>query len=258
MQACRQRRRGLAVAASRHHGGRRRPTGPGPSRSCAVRRRHQHRPPDARHRGGNGQTGSNSWWRTVGATGNIGAAAVAKAAPDGYTLLLATLGPWSPTSSCTKRRLRLPLTFAPIVLLGSSPLTIVEPELPVQNLAALIAHAGQAGHAQRRHDRYRLAGPYHAGAAQQLAGMSIATCPGWARRPADLISGDLRVGFSYIPTRAGGTGGTVLHIAVTSLGGPGSADVPTRMIRISRLRPGWNAAGTGRHAAWSSTISTGS
>ena len=36
-----------------------------------------------------------------GAGGNIGAAAVAKAKPDGYTILLATTGPAATKSSCT-------------------------------------------------------------------------------------------------------------------------------------------------------------
>ena len=38
-----------------------------------------------------------------GANGNIGAGTAAKAAPDGYTLLVATLNFESPTSSCTRR-----------------------------------------------------------------------------------------------------------------------------------------------------------
>jgi tripartite-type tricarboxylate transporter receptor subunit TctC len=58
-----------------------------------------------------------------GANGNIGAGAAAKAAPDGYTLLVATLGPtvanrfmYKSMSYDSER------AFAPVALLGSSPL----------------------------------------------------------------------------------------------------------------------------------------
>jgi tripartite-type tricarboxylate transporter receptor subunit TctC len=78
-----------------------------------------------------------------GAGGMIGAAAVAKAPPDGYTLLLgsggthviAPLASWKPTYDPIK-------DFEPIAILGVTGVAIaVNPSLPVHNLKELIADA---------------------------------------------------------------------------------------------------------------------
>jgi tripartite-type tricarboxylate transporter receptor subunit TctC len=77
-----------------------------------------------------------------GATGIIGAELVAKAAPDGYTLLQAA------TSHATNPALGVKLPFdtqrdfAPITLLSQQPnLWIVHPSLPVRTIRELIAFA---------------------------------------------------------------------------------------------------------------------
>ena len=78
-----------------------------------------------------------------GANGNIGAGAAAKAAPDGYTLLVATLGPIVANKFMYKTMSYDPeRAFAPVVLLGSSPLIIVgSPKIPPTNLKELVAYA---------------------------------------------------------------------------------------------------------------------
>jgi tripartite-type tricarboxylate transporter receptor subunit TctC len=77
-----------------------------------------------------------------GAGGNLGTDAVAKAAPDGYTLLL------TPSSIAIAPALytKLPFDpikdFAPVTLLGSIPMVVVVyPEFPPKTLAELIALA---------------------------------------------------------------------------------------------------------------------
>jgi tripartite-type tricarboxylate transporter receptor subunit TctC len=78
-----------------------------------------------------------------GAGGNIGAAMVAKAAGDGYTLLLATTGP-----AATNKLMYKNLSFdpqkdlVPIALIGKSPILIVaRPEAPAKDLKGLVAYA---------------------------------------------------------------------------------------------------------------------
>src|SRR5438477_8732182 len=70
-----------------------------------------------------------------GANGNIGAGAAAKAAPDGYTFAIATLGPIVANKFMYKTMSYDPeRAFAPVVLLGSSPLIIVgSPKIPSAN-----------------------------------------------------------------------------------------------------------------------------
>jgi tripartite-type tricarboxylate transporter receptor subunit TctC len=78
-----------------------------------------------------------------GAGGNIGATMVAKAKPDGYTLLLATTGPAATNKLMYKTLNFDPETdFAPIVLVGSSPIIIVAgPNAPVKSMQELIDYA---------------------------------------------------------------------------------------------------------------------
>jgi tripartite-type tricarboxylate transporter receptor subunit TctC len=78
-----------------------------------------------------------------GAGGNIGAAAVAKAAPDGYTILFGTPGPLANNKLIYKT---LPFdpeqAFAPVVLIAMSPLIIAaKASLPVKDIKELTAHA---------------------------------------------------------------------------------------------------------------------
>jgi tripartite-type tricarboxylate transporter receptor subunit TctC len=140
-----------------------------------------------------------------GANGNIAAGAVARAAPDGYTLLIATVGPIVNNKFMYKNLDFDPdRAFAPIALLAYSPLIIVaSPKLPVTNLTELFAYAKE----------HR--GPLNAGTVgvgsqanitiqliNKLAGISIGHVPYRITSQAlpDLASGDLQLSVQYVPT----------------------------------------------------------
>ncbi len=79
----------------------------------------------------------------AGANGNIGSDAVAKAAPDGYTLLLGGIGPQAFSVALYPK---LPFDpqrdFAPVSLVASQPnLLLTHPSLPVKSVAELVALA---------------------------------------------------------------------------------------------------------------------
>jgi tripartite-type tricarboxylate transporter receptor subunit TctC len=79
----------------------------------------------------------------AGASGAIGAEAVAKAAPDGYTLGMATSSTHVSTAILNAKLPYDPVKdFAPVALIGLVPYTLaVAPKLPVKNLAELLALA---------------------------------------------------------------------------------------------------------------------
>jgi tripartite-type tricarboxylate transporter receptor subunit TctC len=79
----------------------------------------------------------------TGAGGNIGADAVAKSAPDGYTLNMSAIGPHAVNVSLFSRMPYDPVKdFAPIALvLEAEGLLVVHPSVPAGNVAELIAYA---------------------------------------------------------------------------------------------------------------------
>ncbi|MHA7681067.1 Bug family tripartite tricarboxylate transporter substrate binding protein [Cupriavidus sp. PET2-C1] len=79
----------------------------------------------------------------AGAGGNIGGDAVAKAAPDGYTLLLAAAGPTVINPSLYARMSYDPLRdLAPVTMLAREHnLMAVNPSVPAHNLKEFIAYA---------------------------------------------------------------------------------------------------------------------
>jgi len=78
-----------------------------------------------------------------GAGGGLGAAAVARARPDGYTILLGGMGSQVIVGVATNRANYDPVAdFDPIALLGVTALTIaVHPSVPAKSLLELIAYA---------------------------------------------------------------------------------------------------------------------
>jgi len=79
----------------------------------------------------------------TGAGGNVGAESVARAEPDGYTLLITAPGPLVVNQTLYAR---LPFDpardFAPIALFALAPIVLmVNPKIPVGNVAELIAYA---------------------------------------------------------------------------------------------------------------------
>src|ERR687898_799999 len=90
-----------------------------------------------------------SWGQPVvienrtGAGGNIGAEAVAKSAPDGYTINMSAIGPHAVNVSLFSKMPYDPVKdFAPIALvLEAEGLLVVHPSVPANNVAELIAYA---------------------------------------------------------------------------------------------------------------------
>lgn len=81
----------------------------------------------------------------VGAGGNIGHERGAKAAPDGYTILMGLIGPMSVSGSMTDKMPFDPVRdLAPVTLLVTLPnILVVHPGVPVRTLAELISYAKQ-------------------------------------------------------------------------------------------------------------------
>src|SRR5207249_6779482 len=89
---------------------------------------------------------SRKWGQTAivenigGAAGNIGAAEVARAKPDGYTLLLASPGPIATNGFLYKEMGYDPARWVPIARLASGPYVLVlRKSLEVSSVADLIA-----------------------------------------------------------------------------------------------------------------------
>ena len=169
-----------------------------------------------------------------GAGSGVGAAHVARAAADGNTLLVATsttlaINPW-----LYKQLAYDPAKdFAPIGMIGAVPLlVVVNPSLPVKNIAELIALSksrpgglvyGSAGNGS----------PHHLGAEMFKAatGAQLKHVPYRGSGPAitDLLGGQIDLMFSDIPPALGHVKtGKLRAIAVTSAKRqPAVADVPT-------------------------------
>jgi tripartite-type tricarboxylate transporter receptor subunit TctC len=139
----------------------------------------------------------------AGASGNIGADAVAKAAPDGYTIGIATASTHAVAASLSPNLPYDPIRdFAPVGMIGSQPYVLVlHPALPARNLAELIALAkakpgtlnyGSAGIASLAH----LATELFA----SMAGVNIIHVPykSSSQSMTDMITGRLDMQFATI------------------------------------------------------------
>src|SRR5262247_1203177 len=139
----------------------------------------------------------------AGASGNIGADAVAKAAPDGYTVGIATASTHAVAASLSANLPYDPVKdFAPVAMIGSQPYVVVlHPALPARDLAELIALAkakpgtlnyGSAGVASLAH----LATALFA----SMAGVNIVHVPykSSSQSMTDMITGRLDMQFATI------------------------------------------------------------
>ena len=96
-----------------------------------------------------GQKLTDAWGQPVivenraGANGNVGADFVAKAAPDGYTMLLSDVGALSINPSVYPNMPYDPVKdFAPVIMVSYSPHVLgVHPSVPVNNIKELIDYA---------------------------------------------------------------------------------------------------------------------
>jgi tripartite-type tricarboxylate transporter receptor subunit TctC len=169
-----------------------------------------------------------------GATGNIAAGAAARAVPDGYTLLIGTVGPIVNNKFLYKHLDFNPdRAFAPVAALAYSPLIFAgSPKLPVKNLKELVAYAkakhgplnaGTVGVGSQAHITIQLL--------NKLAGISIGHVSYRISSQAlpDLASGDLQLSVQYIPTFVPQVqSGMLRGLAVTSRDRlPELPDVPT-------------------------------
>ena len=140
-----------------------------------------------------------------GAGGNIGAASVVKAPPDGYTLLLASSGPGAVNKLIYKSLPYDPFKdFAPVVLVANVPtIILVSPKLPAANLKDVVAYG-------KRHARELSVGNagYGTGghiAAVQFAGetgIEVTHVPyrGVGPMLTDVMSGQIGLGFAgFVP-----------------------------------------------------------
>ena len=169
-----------------------------------------------------------------GAAGNIGAEAVARAAPDGYTLLMATTGVMA-INNAMYRNMTYDAAkdFEPVVFVASiTTVLIVPPELPAASVAELIALAkrepgklsfASSGAGSSTHMSAELF--------KSLSGTDILHIPykGSGQALPDLMSGRVSMMFENMPGAVSHIkAGKVRALAVTGLRrSPAMPELPT-------------------------------
>lgn len=170
----------------------------------------------------------------AGASGAIGSAAVAQAAPDGYTLVMGTASSHGINSALYKN---LPYDavkdFAPVTVVASTPNVIaVHPSVPAKNLAELIALA-KAKPGTINFGSTSAGGSPHMSAEllKMMAGINMVHVPykGAAPMLTDLMGGQVQAGFDNLPSTINFVrSGKVRALAVTTAQRwPGAPEIPT-------------------------------
>ncbi|MBB5535314.1 Bug family tripartite tricarboxylate transporter substrate binding protein [Rhizobium giardinii] len=185
----------------------------------------------------------------AGAGGNLGADRVARAEPDGYTILMGTVATHALNPLILKTKPYDPeKDFAPVSLLVLVPnVLVVNPQLPVKNVDELLALLKASP------DQYAYASsgngtPLHLSGElfKKMAGVSMQHVPYKGSGPAlnDVIGNQVPIMFDNLPSSSGHiTSGTLKALAVTTKERAASfPDVPT----IAETIPGyetytWNA-----------------
>ncbi len=158
-----------------------------------------------------------------GASGMLGAQAVAKAAPDGYTLLLGSAGETAINSYVYKGRMQYSpeKDLAPITLVTRIPnVMVVSPTLPVKTVEEFVAHA-RKNPGRVSYSSSGVGNPQHLNGEllEELAGIFMVHIPykGASGQLIDVTTGVVDATFvSYTAARPFIQGGKVKAIAVTS------------------------------------------
>ena len=168
-----------------------------------------------------------------GAGGSIGAAVVAKAEPDGYTILHANPGPSVNNVLLRKNSPYSMEDFAPVVFIGYVPLIIIAtPSLPANNVKELVSYA-KANPGKVTWASSGLGSSLHIGLAlfQAATGAEVTHVPYKGTAPAllDLVPG--RVQVMYTTTVSAGSQIKSGAVKVLAVAGPVrqtvQPDVPT-------------------------------
>jgi tripartite-type tricarboxylate transporter receptor subunit TctC len=167
-----------------------------------------------------------------GAGGMLAASAVAKSAPDGYTLLVNAVSDVINPLTNKQAQYSIETSFTPIALIASAPnVLVVHPSVPASSVAELIEYA-------RAHPGELNYGSAGVGTVSHLAGAIVAATAhvqfvhvpykGTAAAQADLITGRLQFMFdSMVSALANARAGKVKALAVTSPGRwPSAPELP--------------------------------
>ena len=169
-----------------------------------------------------------------GAGGTLGVDMAAKAAPDGYTVLLGNVGPIALSPSLYAKLPYDPVRdFAPVTMIASFPnILVANTSLPFKSVQELVAYAksrpgklnfGSAGSGTSTH----LAGELF----KSVAGIDVVHVPykGGAAALVDVIGGQVAYYFGTLPSSLPlAKAGKVRALGVTSLKrAPAAADLPT-------------------------------
>ena len=169
-----------------------------------------------------------------GAGGNIGAELVARSAPDGYTLLMGTVGTHAINPSLY---VKMPYDhvrdFAPVILVAGVPnVLVVNPALPVNSVQELIAY-GRANPGKLNFASSGSGTSIHLSGElfKTMAGVQMTHVPYKGSSPAlqDLVGGQVQLMFDNLPSSlALIKAGKLKALAVTSTQRSGVLpDVPT-------------------------------
>jgi tripartite-type tricarboxylate transporter receptor subunit TctC len=168
-----------------------------------------------------------------GGNGSIATSAVARAKPDGYTLLMQYSGYHVITPAITKQSWDPVKDFAPVANVLTAPqVIVVRPELPIKTLSELVSYAkanpgklnyASSGNGSLQHVTGEVL--------NQLAGIDITHVPYKGTAPAltDLLGGSVDLTFTTAPPLLGHIrAGKLRPLAVTGSSRlPSLPDVPT-------------------------------